>query len=267
LVAKNENKYISEFVNYYFRLGFNKIILFDNNDINGEKIEDPIQKYIKMHFIKLINYRGIFKPQKKAYNECYTKYNNKFDWIAFLDTDEFLYINNYKNINKFLSLKKFENCSNILINWKIYGDNEKLFSENKPVEKRFIKPFYFKNGNKSDFKYLYSAAKPIAKSKLNLRWKYFPHFLENEPSCYPDGNLVKNYFSPPHYSVAFIKHYATMSTEEFIIRLIRGTVNSNEEKNYYLKYRIKNYYFLINKRTKKKYELFKKKLNYTDFRV
>ena len=46
LIAKNENKYIIEFLDYYKNYGIDKIILYDNNDINGEKFEDIIGIWI-----------------------------------------------------------------------------------------------------------------------------------------------------------------------------------------------------------------------------
>ena len=36
-IAKNENLYIREWVEYYMKLGFSNIILYDNNNINGER--------------------------------------------------------------------------------------------------------------------------------------------------------------------------------------------------------------------------------------
>ena len=41
-VGKMENKYIKEFVEYYKHLGVDKIFLYDNNELNGEKFEDVI---------------------------------------------------------------------------------------------------------------------------------------------------------------------------------------------------------------------------------
>jgi len=38
-LAKLENKYIREFVNHYKNYGVDKIYLYDNNDINGEKFD------------------------------------------------------------------------------------------------------------------------------------------------------------------------------------------------------------------------------------
>ena len=37
---ENENKYIKEFVKHYEKLKITKIIIYDNNDINGENFEN-----------------------------------------------------------------------------------------------------------------------------------------------------------------------------------------------------------------------------------
>ena len=39
--------------------------------------------------------------QIPIFNYCYRKYRNKYNWIAFLDIDEYLYIENNKSINDF----------------------------------------------------------------------------------------------------------------------------------------------------------------------
>lgn len=261
MIAKQENNYIKEFVDYYKKLKINKIFLYDNNDINGEHFEDILSNYIKFNFVEIIDYRGKYKPQFQAFNDCYVK-NDYFNWIAFYDADEYLYIQNYSNINKFLSLSQFKNCSSILINWKYYGDNDKLYYEQRPLQQRFTKPFYFNNYNNKN-KYLYAAGKTIARSGLNLTWAHLPHYLENKPICRPNGEILENYFSPPQYSNAYIKHYATKSTEEFIGRIIRGAVLTKDTSKKYILDRIKNYYFLFNKFNNEKKNFFEKKLNIT----
>ena len=241
LVAKQENRYIKEFVDYYMKLNVHKIFLYDNNDIDGEYFENILSNYIKLNLVEIINYRGRYKPQFNAYKHCYFIKNKDFNWVAFYDADEFLYIHLFTDINKFLSLYKFRKCSSILINWKYYGDNDKIYYEPKPLQERFTKPFYFKNFDKKN-KYLYSAGKTFVRTGLNLTWKHFPHYLKNKQICRPNGKKLKNYLSPPQYSIAYIKHYATKSTEEFIERIIRGTVNSKDAYSKYIKFRIKRYY-------------------------
>ena len=91
IIAKQENKYIKEFVHYYKKLKINKIFLYDNNDLNGEHLEDVLSKYIKNNFVEIINYRGKYKPQKQAYNHCYINNNKDYNWMTFYDADEYLY--------------------------------------------------------------------------------------------------------------------------------------------------------------------------------
>ena len=237
-----------------------KIILYDNNDINGEKFHKILDNEIANNFVKIINYRGFKLPQRKAINDCYKKNNRYYDWIAFYDIDEFLHIKDFTNINEFLSLPRFKKCQSIIINWLYYGDNDKLYYEPKLVSQRFTKPFYF-NKSKKYNKYLYSAAKTIVRGGLNIIWKHCPHYLKNVIICRPNGSILTNYFTPPQYSIAYISHYATKSTEEFAERLNRGDVIVNVNNNY-IKYRIYRYYFFFNKKTKEKIYLFKERLKH-----
>ena len=251
IIVKQENLYIKEFVNYYKELGIKKIFLYDNNEINGEYLEEILYSDILNEFVEIINYRGLYKPQKKAYNDCYENNQNDFNWIAFFDVDEFLYLKNNTNIIEFLSLSRFENCSSILINWKYYGDNNLIYYEPKPIQERFTKPFTFPKELINNI--FYAASKSIVKTGLNISWGHFPHYLNNSNICRPDGNIVEKPLSPPHYSIAYIKHYATKSTEEYLIKLFKGTVNSKFKfnKNNII-FWLKDYYFLFNKITRKK---------------
>ena len=139
-LSKNENLYAREFIEYYHSLGFEKIIIFDNNDINGEKIEYVLKDYIKNKFVEIIDVRGISSAQIPSFNYCYKKYNQLFDWIAFFDFDEFLFINNYTNINDYIYNKRFENCQTILFNWFFYDDNDLEKYDGRKIIERFTHP-------------------------------------------------------------------------------------------------------------------------------
>lgn len=257
-IAKQENKYIKEFIEYYKNMKINKIIIFDNNDIDGEYLEEVLYNEKKNNFIKIVNFRGLKHPQIKALNKCYQNYNKYFEWIAFFDIDEFLYIKNYTNLNKFLSLPQFNKCQSIIINWKYFGDNNNLFYEPKPLKERFNKEFDIRKIEINEkYIFYYSAGKSIIRGGLKLKWGHFPHYIDNNIKCRPNGEIINNYFSPPQYSTAYISHYFSKSTEEFIERLKRGDVMVKPDDEYY-KQRIFNYYFLFNKITKEKLNLFKK---------
>lgn len=130
-----------------------------------------------------------------AITDCYEKYNKDYDWIAFYDIDEFLYIQNYTQ-------PKFNKCQNILNNWKYYGDNNIVYYENKPLKERFIKEY---NIEKLSFnKFNYCAAKSIIRGGLKLIWAFLPHYTNNTINCRADGKFLDNYFSPLQYTFAYI---------------------------------------------------------------
>ena len=45
--VKNENRYIKEYVDYYKKYGVDKIFIYDNNEVDGERLENVISEYIK----------------------------------------------------------------------------------------------------------------------------------------------------------------------------------------------------------------------------
>ena len=52
-IAKCENKYINEFIEYYKKYGVDKIYLYDNNDLDGENFDflqnEKISKFIEIN--------------------------------------------------------------------------------------------------------------------------------------------------------------------------------------------------------------------------
>jgi len=233
-IIKNENLYLKEYIEYYKKLEFAKIFIYDNNDIDGEDPNNILKEYIDNNFVEVINYRGLKYCQAEAYQECYRKYNNEYDWIAFFDADEFLTLVNHTSINDYLSQRCFNNYNVILLHWKVYGDNEQLRYENKSVLERFNQPC--KN---SDIHFLNTFVKSIIKGGIqNLIWTHkLPHSSVHLPNvlfgingnlaqmcCDSEGNPKRPQQSDIaiNYNNAYIKHISCKSTEEFIYKRKRG---------------------------------------------
>ena len=76
-IGKKENLYAEEFIDYYIKLGYDKIFIYDNNDKDDEHFEDVLQKQIANNFVKIIDYRGYRgkrnKPQYDSYLDCYKR--------------------------------------------------------------------------------------------------------------------------------------------------------------------------------------------------
>jgi hypothetical protein len=59
-IAKEENKYIKEFILHYKKLKFKKKVIYDNNDINGEYFKDILKNEIDINKFFLLLYHNIF---------------------------------------------------------------------------------------------------------------------------------------------------------------------------------------------------------------
>ena len=130
-IAKLENNYIREWVEHYKNIGFDNILLYDNNDDNDdEKFEDVINDYILNGFVILHNKRNQTIDQAGIYNEAYKQYSNKYDYIAFFDIDEFLHIDEAFNIKDILLELDSKGFNMIRVNWKVFTDSYLIQVEN-----------------------------------------------------------------------------------------------------------------------------------------
>ena len=136
-LGKKENRYIREYVQHYEKYGVDKIFLYDNNDINGEKFETVIGDYVKKGFVEIFNWRGKRKALFKIMNDCYKNNFNNYDWLIFYELDEFIHLSNYSNIKFFLNEERFNKCNLIYLNLLCHTDNNLLYYENKSLAERF----------------------------------------------------------------------------------------------------------------------------------
>ena len=227
-LAKLENKYIIEFIDYYLKFGVDKIFIYDNNDINGEKLDTILLKYIKQKVVKIINFRGLIAPQIKMLNDCYKKNNKKYDWFILFDIDEFIYLKDFTNIKLFLNQRKFKKCDYIYFNRAVQTDGDKIKYENKSLSKRFTKSI----NNVLSYK-------PILKGNIaNLSIIHVHKLNYNLKFCDSFGKLNSKALI---FKYNYIKHYYFKSTEEFIEKLNKGdSFYNNTDTIKFLK--IKSYF-------------------------
>ena len=130
--AKFEECYIEEWVQYHLNIGFDKIIINDNNPKDYPyNPKDILKKYIDNNQViveRYYNDNNIIPEENQdgdmhhIYTWLYNKYKDEFDWVAKLDIDEFLEIPETNNdIKKFLQQDKFNNVLSIVIPWIEYG--------------------------------------------------------------------------------------------------------------------------------------------------
>lgn len=237
-IAKLENRYIREWVDYYIKIGFDKIILYDNNDIDGEYLIDPIKEYVDLGQVELIDIRGKKGYQVEAYNECYQKYKDQFDWITFLDIDEFIWFEEVDNIKDFLNLPKFKNYNLITLQWCYYDDNDlvKVENNNYSVLNRFTRRNDIWIENKPHKQIINTSLKDICINSVHIITTAIiraetTSLMHNSDEAFKqvkacDSNGIE-YFSRKIHNVneqtAYIKHFRYKTLEEYLtIKCARG---------------------------------------------
>lgn len=242
-IARNEEDYLSEWITYHLNLGFEHIFLYDNNDPDNNNI---LRLYIEQPWreqVTLVNYRGKTAAQLESYNECFTTIRKDFDWIAFIDVDEFITFGTecpHTNINKYL--EEIKDFDVIFINWMYYGDNEKVHFEKEDVIKRFPLPIPDCEINRH--------VKSIIKTSANINFVRNPHCPDGEVLICDDCQKPlpnSEPFKEPSFKRLYIRHYGTKTIEEFIRnKMLRGAADQNSNP-----YKI-DLFYKINRHTKEK---------------
>lgn len=261
-MGRKENLYIKQFVQYYIKLGFDHIFIYDDNEPNTEKISDEIEKSYHKYVIVYENMKIGIKDQPTAYTTCYHNNKYSYDWIFMCDLDEYLVIKN-DTLKNYLSNKIFNECDFIKIHWILSNDNNLLHYDKRPLLERFKGPYM------ND-----THIKTIVKGKIEDF-----HFYIHSPDLSPKRNVscnnigIKLNFTEVNFQdifdinldKAYIIHFKYKSTEEFINKYKRGYKNWFGSQ--FLPLKISEY-FQDNQVTLEKIEYIEKelKLNLSQYR-
>ena len=263
-IAKNEERYIEDWCLWYFWLGIDKIVIYDNNDEYKKGIlENLIQNSIKLkHFknkIEVIPWKG---KQDEAYRHYWSTHDN-FDWLVINDIDEFVYLNDYvSNIKELLS--RYNHQKVLSLGCLEYGDNDIIERSQgdklKPVWEIFDKLSY----NCYEFFYKSYYNRHLIK---NFDTKA-GHCLFENGKCIGigcDGNIIKSIwnFNRDHfileinnYKCPFIKHFRTYSLKEYCQQKLN--IRYQFENGNIRRCLLSQYYYKINRRTLEKDEFVRK---------
>jgi hypothetical protein len=201
-IAKNEDNYIHEWVNYHLKLGFDSIFIYENDwesNINNDKVFK-------------IKSTGV-KQQIPSYNHFIQMYRDEYDWCAFLDVDEFLVLKKHRTIHQFINDYKDETA--IGINWVFFGDNNLSDISEYSVIKRFT---MCEDKPNEHIKTIVNV------KKCNRMW------VHNHAGNCVDTNYKQINNTPYNPSgpidVAQINHYFSKTKSEYIQKMNRGRADT-----------------------------------------
>ena len=216
-IQKSGLWYIDEWVDYHIALGFQTIFIYDNSD------DFEVQEWYSKKFsggtdlVQIVHWPGLAQ-QLPAYNDC-TKFiqtNQTHSWIAFIDLDEFILIedmNKYPHIMDLLDTVP-QDAGGLAINWRMFHWNNQTRYEPKPLSLRF--DHYQLNNN---------WVKTISRAD-RIESIPSPHFMiykDAYKAVDTNGDVVVGPFNEKMpMDVLAINHYHYKSLEEYMMRCKRG---------------------------------------------
>lgn len=142
LCCRNEDDFLDEWFQYYISLGFKNFIIYDDESTdNTNNIINFYKNIINIDYFKI-------KLEEKLHWKHTFDHFKKYDFILFIDIDEFLFLRNNFDLSKFLINSKNNNVSVIQIPRLDVGNKNNYYKENYGFENfkyNFIEGNFNKN--------------------------------------------------------------------------------------------------------------------------
>lgn len=225
-IAKNEDNYIDEWLQYHLKLGFSHIFVYQNN----WRYFGDASAYGNV--VTWLQFDGE-AMQMKAYNDFIDNKSDGYDFAAFIDVDEFFCLQSFSSIDNFFG--QYVDYYAFAINWRIFGSSGLRCVQNDDYSllKRFT-----------------HCAKSIdkhVKTVLNLQrcgnMFHFvnPHFIDASLKFDTTIAMDKRAYvhGPWQFDVktcgAQLNHYCCKTYSEFLEKKLRGkadTLKSHPQAEY-----------------------------------
>ncbi len=243
--AKNEAPYIWEWVAYHRLVGFDHIIMFQNDSDDGT---GTILKVLAEH--GFINYKynnaSPGKHQIRAYWRSVKQPEYlKADWIMALDLDEFLVVHTEEGTVKSLLSRLPKDADCVFISWKRFGSGRQVGIETGLVTERFVmseKDGWIKKFPQP-FKSLFRREKflrpgihrPLVDPDVKQEYVYV-----NGSGLGQDQFILRNFqcTDPQERRLAQINHYITRDPQSFVLKSHKGSAhqaNRDVDRDYWRK--------------------------------
>jgi glycosyltransferase involved in cell wall biosynthesis len=230
LIVRNEARDIAEWIAFHALAGFDTQIIFDNGSDDGtDRIIQAASRQYDIRFHSWENRSAA--AQTLAYEAACTAYKLEFDWIAFIDSDEFLVTAAGEPVNQFLA--RYDGWSAIAVNWAVYGANGHTDYPPGLVTESFTRradTVFF------EARHVKSIIRPrLARGCPNPHYFHMSEHIDGH-YCDPSGHYMLWVRSPetpggvlrgvsramPDYTHCRINHYFTRSRAHFLAKLKRG---------------------------------------------
>ena len=209
------------------------------NNFSSDNYLEVLEPYIQAGEVTLTDW-PVPQGQMSAYQDCFNRFRDETNWLAFIDIDEFIIPNKTDTIGEFL--KPFEKRPAILIYWRFFGAsglidrdiNGLVVEDFRICEKKYA------TIGKIIFNTAYNLDGSHKKNRClhHLSWGSYHNTMLPPVNCFGKFVLYDIHHVNSHDLPVQINHYLTKSYKEFFDRkALKGDVFfASFEDGHYSKY-------------------------------
>lgn len=218
-IARDEDEYIEEWIDYHLFIGFDKIFIYGHcwDYKIPTKYKDCVT-FIKLDTEKYVQY--------ETYNKFKNEHLEDFEWVMYLDVDEFLNIREKKynhNVKKLLS--DFDGYDFLSLNWKNFGSyGMKKIKKNNRYSS-ILRFTHCKSYLDRDTRTIYNFSK--IRYNKNAQKNFITSHIYNRDDIDLNGFDFTNHIEE-ELNIAYINHYHVRSKEEYIKKHTRNLKVANK---------------------------------------
>jgi Glycosyltransferase family 92 len=122
LVVKDQNEDLREWVDYHYAMGASRFYVYDDGGTGPTPASDVLQDLIEKGVVLYKDTHKRPKRQLANYQRCLTSHRHQHQWLAFLDVDEFIVIDEEK-VSIPLMLSNYTQYGGVGLNWVMFGSS------------------------------------------------------------------------------------------------------------------------------------------------
>lgn len=218
-IAKNEGRFLPEWLAHYIAIGVDHIFLFDND--SSDRTSEIVRAAGRKFPITYVRWPTPLNrsPQVAAYNYALKRLVRASAWVCFFDCDEFLVLREDATIQTFLA-RYDASVGALAVNWLSLGSSGRRDSDYELVTEAFRQGGEREWRNNKHFKTI-ARVDRLTRMGVHCGDLKFGSYIhpDGEPVCMPQRRGVA---ARVDHSLAQLNHYQVKSKSDFEAKIRRG---------------------------------------------
>jgi glycosyltransferase involved in cell wall biosynthesis len=221
-ILKDEMQYLPEWISWHRLAGVDKFLLADNGSIDGTR--EYLEALTDAGIADIVYQGKTRNAQTLAYHALLDTYGKSYQYVAFIDADEFLVADGTgRAMDQVCDIfTRYEDCGALALNWRQFGSGGQLHNSQRPVLERFTECTGENNGRNLYCKTI-ASPRAINEAKIHhceLREGY--RYYNGRGEALSFRNLIGKHVNHPTGVTGQlcagplrINHYIVKSLEEY----------------------------------------------------